>query len=208
MTFASRLRTARLVIRRWSPDDAPRLAEAIGASLEHLRPWLAWARQEPSPQAELFLRLDRFARDFDADRDWPFALLTADGEVVVGGAGLHRTGRDDTLEVGCWLRGDVEGLGLASEATAALCHEALFRRDMAAVAIRCALHNVRAVRLAEHMGFVRLGAEEVEGLGRGTTGAGDDIAGDAVLYLLRRDAVPQESPVRSWPAGYDEEDRA
>jgi RimJ/RimL family protein N-acetyltransferase len=186
------------------PSDAPRLAEAIGASLEHLRPWLAWARQEPSPQAELFLRLDRFARDFDADRDWPFALLTADGEVVVGGAGLHRTGRDDTLEVGCWLRGDVEGLGLASEATAAFCHGRSFRRDMAAVAIRCAVHNVRAVRLAEHMGFVSW-APEVEVCG--TTGAGDDIAA-TWSHMLRRDAVPQESPVRSWPAGYDEEDRA
>lgn len=209
VSFAPRLRTARLVIRRWSPDDAPGLAEAITSSLEHLRPWMAWARQEPSPQAELFMRLSRFERDFNADRDWPFAILTSDGEVIIGGAGLHRTGREDTLEVGCWLRADVEGLGLAREATAALCHEALFRREMEAVALRCDAHNARAVRVAEHLGFVRCAPGAVEGLGEGTRGAGGySSVGDVALFILRRDGVPLESPVRSWAAGYDEVDPA
>lgn len=209
VSFAPRLRTARLVIRRWSPDDAPGLAEAITSSLEHLRPWMAWARQEPSPQAELFMRLSRFERDFNADRDWPFAILTSDGEVIIGGAGLHRTGREDTLEVGCWLRADVEGLGLAREATAALCHEALFRREMEAVALRCDAHNTRAVRVAEHLGFVRCAPGAVEGLGEGTRGAGGYSSdGDVALFILRRDDVPLESPVRSWAAGYDEVDPA
>lgn len=205
VSFAARLRTARLVIRRWSPDDAPGLAEAIASSLEHLRPWMPWARQEPSPQAELVMRLSRFERDFNADRDWPFAILTGDGAVIIGGAGLHRTGREDTLEVGCWLRADVEGFGLAREATAALCHEALFRRDMDAVALRCDSHNARAVRVAERLDFVRCAPDAVEGLGDGTRGAGGFSSdGEVALYLLRRADVPPESPVRSWAAGYDE----
>lgn len=198
---AVRFRTPRLVIRRWSTADADGLAAAIESNLEHLQRWLAWARAEPAPQAEHVMRLARFARDFDRDRDWSFALLTSDEQVIVGGAGLHGTGRDDTLEVGCWLCADVEGLGLASEATMALCHEAFFRRGMSAVSQRCDPHNARAIRLAERMGFVRLDDREALGLGQSKHG-GDE---PAVIYLLRRDEVAVDSPVHVGGAVYEDD---
>lgn len=147
------------------------------------------------------MRLARFARDFDLDRDWPFALLTSDEQVIVGGAGLHGTGRDDTLEVGCWLCADVEGLGLASEATMALCHEAFFRRGMSAVSLRCDPHNARAIRLAERMGFVRLDDREALGLGRSKHG-GDE---PTIIYLLRRDQVVLDSPVHEGGVVYEDD---
>lgn len=147
------------------------------------------------------MRLARFARDFDLDRDWPFALLTSDEQVIVGGAGLHGTGRDDTLEVGCWLCADVEGLGLASEATMALCHEAFFRRGMSAVSLRCDPHNARAIRLAERMGFVRLDDREALGLGRSKHG-GDE---PTIIYLLRRDQVALDSPVHEGGVVYEDD---
>ena len=37
----------RLVLRCWNPADAPLLKAAIDGSLEHLRPWMPWARHEP-----------------------------------------------------------------------------------------------------------------------------------------------------------------
>lgn len=201
VSHAVRLRTPRLVIRRWSTADADGLAAAIESNLEHLQRWFSWARDEPAPQAEHVLRLDRCARDFDLDRDWPFALLTADEQVIVGGAGLHATGRDDTLEVGCWLCADVQGLGLASEVTTALCHEAFFRRGMSAVSLRCNPHNARAIRLAERMGFVRLDQREALGLGQSKHG----VAEPTVIYLLRRDEVALDSPVREGGAVYEDD---
>jgi len=203
---AVRFRTSRLVIRRWSPADASLLSVAIESNLEHLREWLPWARDEPSPQAEWVMRLARWSHDFEQGRDWPFALLISDERVIVGGAGLHRTAREDTLEVGCWLSADATGIGLASEATAALCHEAFYRRGTGAVALRCSVQNGRAVRLAERLGFSRLsagtGADELLAGGTG----GFWAAGDAAVYLLRRDDVALDSPVRSRGAMYEDDD--
>lgn len=39
--------TERLLLRRWLVDDVPALDRAIGASLDHLRPWMAFAALEP-----------------------------------------------------------------------------------------------------------------------------------------------------------------
>jgi RimJ/RimL family protein N-acetyltransferase len=53
---AYRVRTRRLVLRCWEPADAEALNAAIDASLEHLRPWMPWANDEP---ADLQARIER-----------------------------------------------------------------------------------------------------------------------------------------------------
>jgi hypothetical protein len=52
--------TARLVLLAWRPEDAPHLKRAIDSSLEHLRPWMPWAWDEPSPLEEIAARLACF----------------------------------------------------------------------------------------------------------------------------------------------------
>ena len=47
-----RIETERLVLRCWDPRDAPLLKDAIDSSLDHLRPWMPWAREEPKPLEE------------------------------------------------------------------------------------------------------------------------------------------------------------
>ena len=42
-TPPERLAAGPLVLRRVEADDAPVIASAVGASLAHLRPWMAWA---------------------------------------------------------------------------------------------------------------------------------------------------------------------
>ena len=44
---AYRIETKRLVIRCWNPADAPLLIEAVQQSLDHLLPWMPWAKYEP-----------------------------------------------------------------------------------------------------------------------------------------------------------------
>jgi RimJ/RimL family protein N-acetyltransferase len=47
MSVAYRIETPRFVLRRWEPDDAPLLKHAVDSSIEHLLPWMPWARYEP-----------------------------------------------------------------------------------------------------------------------------------------------------------------
>lgn len=54
---AYRIETKRLVVRCYNPSDAQLLAEAIAASLKHLRPWMPWARDEPESLEDKVKRL-------------------------------------------------------------------------------------------------------------------------------------------------------
>lgn len=175
------------------------LGAAIDASLPHLRRWLTWAADEPSPQADRWMRLSRYARNFDHETDWSFALMPHDESQVLGGAGLHNSADEDALEVGCWLRADMEGLGLALEATSALCHEAFFRRGKTVVELRCDPQNVRGVRLAERLGFARSTPGDAE-----APGAADGPRDETVLFRLRRDEASADSPIRALAVEYDD----
>ncbi|MEO0877546.1 MAG: N-acetyltransferase, partial [Bacteroidota bacterium] len=44
---AYRIETERLVIRCYQPKDAELLKRSIDESLEHLLPWMTWAKNEP-----------------------------------------------------------------------------------------------------------------------------------------------------------------
>jgi hypothetical protein len=65
----------RLTIRCWDPLDAPLLQRAIADSLEHLRAWMAWARDEPADLDEIVVRLVRFRREFDLGVDFLYAIF-------------------------------------------------------------------------------------------------------------------------------------
>src|SRR5262249_38083416 len=55
-----RLESERLVIRCWSPEDAPLLKDAVDRSLEHLRPWMPWTPDEPEELEVVAARLRGF----------------------------------------------------------------------------------------------------------------------------------------------------
>src|SRR2546429_7509923 len=95
-----RIETERLVIRCWEPQDAPLLKEAIDSSLDHLRPWMPWAREEPQSLAQKVELLRHFRGRFDLGKEFVVGVFSADEGEVVGGTGLHRRGRGGGVGVG------------------------------------------------------------------------------------------------------------
>src|SRR6478609_3194876 len=87
-----RIETPRLVLRCWEPDDAPLMKDAVDTSLDHLRPWMPWARFEPQTLDEKVDLLRGFRSRFDADEDFPYGVFAPDESRQLGGAGLHRRG--------------------------------------------------------------------------------------------------------------------
>ncbi|MBY8988448.1 MAG: N-acetyltransferase, partial [Candidatus Lokiarchaeota archaeon] len=53
---AYRIESERLVIRCYNPNDALLLQKSIQESVEHLRPWLPWVKDEPE---ELKAKIER-----------------------------------------------------------------------------------------------------------------------------------------------------
>jgi RimJ/RimL family protein N-acetyltransferase len=150
---AYRVRTPRLLLRCWNPEDAARLRAAIVASLEHLRAWMPWAMEEPETVEAKARRLRGFRASFDTDREFLYGIFARGGRRVLGGIGLHPRIGEGGLEIGYWIRPDFQGRGLVSEATAALVRVAFEVHAARRVEIRCDPGNTRSFAVPARLGF-------------------------------------------------------
>jgi RimJ/RimL family protein N-acetyltransferase len=151
---AYRIETARLVIRCWSPADAPLLKSAIDASLSHLRPWMPWAEQEPQPLPEKVARLRRMRAQFDLGEDFVYGVFAAGEAEVVGGTGLHTRAGSHAREIGYWIAAAHVGRGYATEVAAALTRVGFEIDQLKRVEIRVAPDNTRSLAVPRKLGFV------------------------------------------------------
>ncbi len=142
---------ADLDIRPWREDDAPAMGAAILASLEHLRPWMAWASEEPIPDATRRARIWAWAREAQAGGDETFGVWLDDE--VVGGTGLHRRIGAGGLEIGYWVRVDQVRRGIATAIVSRLLDRAFARPSVRYVEIHHDLGNVASGAVPARLGF-------------------------------------------------------
>lgn len=144
-----------MILRPWQVADAPRLKQAIDENLEHLRPWMPWAVQEPSPLEAIEERIAAFLRNFESGAEFVYGMLARDDGRVVGGCGLHRR-IDDGFEIGYWLDHRELGRGLATEASAALLREAFRDPRVRRVQVCCDPRNRASAGVPRRLGFVHV----------------------------------------------------
>lgn len=177
---AQRLELEGVRLRRWRPADADVLHAAVAESLDHLSPWLAWARAGYT-RADAVELLVRGERDWASGQAYHYAIVAPDG-AVVGSCGLmSRPG--EGLEIGYWLHPGYTGRGIATRAAAAVAAEA-FRVGAGWVQIKHDEANVRSGRVPARLGFTRVArCPALEPV----TAAGD--SGTDLVWRLDRPAV-------------------
>jgi len=187
---AYRIHTQRLIVRCWNPADAPLLKAAIDASVDHLRPWMPWAKDEPKNlQAKVDL-LRHWRGEFDLDRDLVYGVLSPDEREVLGGTGLHRRAGKKALEIGYWIHAAHINQGLATEVAAALTRVAFEVDSVDRVEIHCDPANVRSAAVPRKLGFAH------EATLRRRTQDADGAYRDSMIWTLFADAFP-DSPASS-----------
>ncbi len=150
--FPPAIRTERLLLRPWTAVDAPLLKRAIDENLEHLRAWMPWAMDEPSPLDVIEARIAKFAADFAEGTEGIYAIFSADETIALGGTGLHAR-VDDGLEIGYWIHGHHTRRGYATEAARALTAAAFEWPEVLQVQIRCDPQNVASAAVPRRLGF-------------------------------------------------------
>ncbi len=149
----ARVETSRLVLRPWTPAEAPLLKSAVDISVDHLRPWMPWAANAPFSIAETEEHVARLSTAFHAGDDFAYGVLSADESEVVGGSGLHpRIGRGG-LEIGYWIRVDLTRRGYATEVARALTEAGLAVAGVDRVEIHCDPNNTPSRRIPERLGY-------------------------------------------------------
>jgi RimJ/RimL family protein N-acetyltransferase len=155
------LRTDRLLLRSWAPEDAAALYPVLAANVAHLGAWIPRHVATPIPPTELAERLRGFAADFAEGKAFRFAMLTPDSAQVLGEADLFpraAAGRvplvdADRVELGYWLDAAATGQGLATEATRALLELAASLPGMTHAEIRCDAANAPSAAIPGRLGF-------------------------------------------------------
>ncbi|NOK22090.1 GNAT family N-acetyltransferase [Corallococcus carmarthensis] len=147
------VQTGHTVLRCWSPADAPLALRAIEASLEHLRPWMEWAKRYPMNVSQQAGQLRRMRGLFDLGQDFAYGVFSRDGTEVLGGTGLHPRVGEGALEIGYWIAERHTGRGLATEIAGALTRVAFELEGVRRVEIHCDPRNVRSAAVARRLGF-------------------------------------------------------
>ena len=149
---AYRILTPRLCVRCWNPKDAPALKAAVDASLEHLKPWMPWAKAEDTIEERVkYLRQSR--GKFDLDQSYTYGIFSRDESQVLGSTGLNTRAGDRAREIGYWIHVDHTGRGYASEAAMALTKVAFLVEGMDRVEICCDPNNTASAAIPRKLDY-------------------------------------------------------
>jgi RimJ/RimL family protein N-acetyltransferase len=148
-----RIETDRLVVRCYQPNDAPLLHEAIKVSIEHLLPWMPWAKQEPGSVDERLEKIRQFRGEFDLGLDYTFGVFNKDETELVGSTGLHTRLGGNAREIGYWISASHINQGYAKETVSALTKVGFEVEGLDRLEIRCDPANERSLNIPKKLGY-------------------------------------------------------
>jgi RimJ/RimL family protein N-acetyltransferase len=150
---AYRIESERLVIRCYNPKDALLLQKAVKESLEHLRPWMPWVKDEPEELKVKVERLRVFRADFDLNKNYVYGVFDPNETELVGGTGLHPRVGSDAFEIGYWIHVNHVNKGYATEISGALTKVAFEIENVNRVEIHCDPKNIRSAAIPKKLGY-------------------------------------------------------
>jgi RimJ/RimL family protein N-acetyltransferase len=185
-----RIETERLVIRCYEPRDARLMKDAIDSSLDHLRPWMPWARDEPQTLEEKTDLIKLFRSDFDTNENFAYGIFSGDESEQVGGTGLHPRIGPRGLEVGYFVRASATRQGFVTESTAALTRCGFEVCGADRIEIRIDPSNQASFGVPRKLGFT----EEATLRRRLPAPEGEPLRDVTIFTLFREDFDPATAP--------------
>jgi RimJ/RimL family protein N-acetyltransferase len=145
------------VIRCYEPEDAPLLKAAVDSSIEHLLPWMPWARFEPQSVEEKVELCRMFRGQFDLDQNYVYGIFSADETEQLGGSGFHKRSHEGALEIGYWVAESATGRGIATEVTAVQTRAGFELAGLDRIDIQVEPTNERSLAIPRKLGFTEEG---------------------------------------------------
>ena len=140
------------LLSRTRESDAGQLAHAVGASLDHLRPWLPWATEEAADVQTQRRRCREAEARWDDGSEYAYLLRPGQSGQVIGGFDLWRIG-PGAVELGYWVHVDFTGRGYATACARVLTQAGLAFSDMARVEIHTDVANTISAAIPRRLGY-------------------------------------------------------
>lgn len=147
-----RLDTERLRLEATRAEHGEPLWRATERSLPELMATMAWAPNASLESSRTFAAV--MGQKWGQQTDWSFTIFHEDeaaGTITL----MHYQALFALCELGYWLRSDLAGRGLMTEAAAAVCEFGFDRMRIHRIELRAAVDNRPSQRVAEKVGFVR-----------------------------------------------------
>jgi RimJ/RimL family protein N-acetyltransferase len=142
-----------VVLSRNTVDDAGLVADAIRESLDHLRPWMPWAKEENATVEHQAARLAGVTAAWDAGTEFVYVARFEDDPSFVGMIGMHRRIGPGGIEIGYWAHARHAGRGYMSAAAKAITQTGAALPDVDRVEIHTDEANVRSAAIPRKLGF-------------------------------------------------------
>jgi ribosomal-protein-serine acetyltransferase len=155
--------TTRLTLDPVDHRHDDELLSSVRSSVQELEPWMPWAASLSPALQQAYA--ERAIRDWEAGREYHFAMVQDGHAIGVIGMNVRRPGEG---EIHYWIRSDRAGRGLTTEAARSVLEFAFSTLGLERVLLMAGRRNSPSLRIAEKLGFVRDGDLEggMEG-GRG-----------------------------------------
>ena len=167
------LRTERLILRRYRPEDAPALYKEFGADAAMYQ-YSGW---NPYRTPEMTQNTVRGFIDQYADKHFYGWVMESD-DVLLGTIGAYDY-KEDQIEAGFSVKRECWGLGYATEALNAVLEYLTENEGISRVTAWCASENTGSGRVLEKAGMILVNIEK-DGLSVG------DTVYDKLTYEYRR----------------------
>ncbi|MBK7139155.1 MAG: GNAT family N-acetyltransferase [Bacteroidetes bacterium] len=148
-----KIETERLIIRCYDPKDASKLDKSVKESVEHLLPWMPWAKDEPEDLSIKIARLRRFRGLFDLGQDYIFGIFDKTEQQLIGGTGLHTRIEGNAREIGYWINGNQINKGYATETVSALTQIGFEIENLDWIEIHCDPANLFSMKIPQKLGY-------------------------------------------------------
>jgi aminoglycoside 6'-N-acetyltransferase len=170
------VRTERLTLRRFTPNDAE--AFAAYRSDPDVARFQSW--DAPVPLTEAQKKVEEFAHGDPEAPGWFQYAVDLDG-ALIGDLGLNLHENLMQAELGFTLAPAYQGQGYATEAVRGLLNHLFVERELHRVSAECDARNTASARLLERAGFTQ------EGLRLSNTWFKGEWTDDLLFGFLRRD---------------------
>jgi RimJ/RimL family protein N-acetyltransferase len=148
-----RVDAGQIILRRVQAADAAAIAAAVGASLDHLRPWMPWATPDAAARPTQLARVAEADQMWEAGSSHMYSVLTADHGTLVGEIGLHRRTEEGSVEIGYWIAAGQAGRGFGTLAAGAITSVALSLPGVSRVEIHCDEANAASAAIPRKLGY-------------------------------------------------------
>jgi RimJ/RimL family protein N-acetyltransferase len=189
--FPEELSTHRLELRAFSITHVDVAFKVVTESRNEVRRWLWWA-QGPLDEDSYKSFVRKQAANFVNDVEWRYFIFDRFTTNLVGGCSIDLVSHDSvSANLGYWIRTSLTGQGLATH-TAQLMTDAAFEYlpQISSVEISMDVANVASARIAQKLGFTRLGEFDKPVRAPGHSGRG-------FIWSMERTDWPRSESARS-----------